>query len=103
MKNYFKLRRFSLFFDCYCYADVPEYYACGLFEKHKVLMWFGDEYEHNDYPFIFIFCKCLKWHSKRFKAAMDELPRIMAYNGVMGYEEFCEQFVERLNKAEYRT
>ena len=103
MKNYFKIRQFSLLFDYYCYVDIPEYYACGLFEKHKVLMWFGKEYAHNDHPFRFIFCKCLKWHSKRFKAAMDELPRIMAYNGVMGYDEFCEQIAEQFSTAKNKT
>lgn len=96
VKNYFKLRRFSLLFDYYCYADLPDYYADGLFIKHKVQIWYGDEWAHPDHRFRFIFCKCLKWKSNRFRAAMKELPNIMSYNGIREYDDFCERFVERL-------
>ena len=99
MKNYFSLERFSLMYDHYAIIDVPEYYADQLFIKHQVTVRFGNEYKHPDEPYVIIFCKVRKCDRSRFLAALAELPNKMILCGYPRYDEFCKEFISKMEKG----
>nr|DAR21952.1 MAG TPA: hypothetical protein [Caudoviricetes sp.] len=99
MKNYFTLEKFSLLFDHFAFVDVPEYYADQLFIRHQVTVHFGDEYKHPDEPYVIIFCKVRKCDRDRFLAALAELPSKMILCGYPRYDEFCREFISKMDKG----
>ena len=56
-KNYWRLRRFSLFYKYYAFVDTEEYLGDQLFIQQKVEVSFGKEFgkKGNDYLIIFLF------------------------------------------------
>ena len=54
-KNYWRLRRFSLFYKYYAFVDTEEYLGDQLFIQQKVEVSFGKEFgkKGNDYLIIF--------------------------------------------------
>lgn len=89
MRNFLRLKRFSLLFSYYAYVDSPDYLADDLFEKHRVHVLFGDEYGHYEYKYNVIFAKCPKYETRRFEAGMKDLADVMALGGHGDYEEVC--------------
>ena len=89
MRNFVRLKRFSVLYSHYAYVDLPDYLADSLFEKHKVHVSFGDEYINEAHNYKVIFAKCPKWESQRFEAAMKDLVYLMALGGHGNYEEVC--------------
>lgn len=93
VKNYFRIRQFSLINDYFCYVDLPDYYADDLFAKHGVKVVYGDEWARIGYKYRFIFCRVRKWNTHKFLAALGELPALMALDGHGDYEDFCKKNV----------
>ena len=81
-KNYWRLRRFSLFYKYYAFVDTEEYLGDQLFGKE-----FGKK--GNDY--LIIFCKVRKKDEKNFLKALDELEKKMLLMGHHDYPAFCEK------------
>lgn len=90
MKNYIKIKRFSLFSYYYMYVDTTGYLADRLFIKHKVPVKFMKEYSKEDAKYAFIFCKITKKDNDNFLKALKELPDTMKLMGNTDYDTFCE-------------
>lgn len=58
--NFFMLQKFSLKYKYFCFFDTKNYLADRLFIKHKVRVWFMQEYEKQGTKFLIIFCKIRK-------------------------------------------
>lgn len=98
--NYYQLlRRFSLFNTYFAFLDTEDYLADGLFIKHQVRVYFGDEFVNPDIPYRIIFCHVRKWDKERFCAAMSELPAKMLLCGNVDYLSVCADLWEKMLKA----
>ena len=95
--NYYQgLHRFSLLNTYFAFLDTEDYLADGLFIKHRVRVYFGDEFVKPDSPYCAIFCHVRKWDEKRFHAAMSELPNKMLLCGHVDYLDACMNICERV-------
>ncbi len=90
------LNRFSLFNTYFAFLDTKDYLADGLFIKHQVRVYFGDEFVKPDIPYRIIFCHVRKWDKERFCAAMRELPNKMLLCGNVDYLSACVNTWERI-------
>ena len=70
--NYLNLDRFPILYNHYVFVDTSDYLADQLFIRHKVRVHFGEEMEHPEFPYIFIFCKVRKKNRQRFLEALQE-------------------------------
>ena len=95
--NYYQLlQRFSLFNTYFTFLDTEDYLADGLFIKHQVRVYFGNEYINPDIPYRIIFCHVRKWDTERFCVAMSELPKKMLLCGHVDYLSACANIWERM-------
>ena len=83
---YLPIQKFSLRFRYFLFFDTKPYLADQLFIRHKVRVWFGNEYESEDSPYIGIFCRVKKQDVPEFLAALQELKRSMLICGHTDYE-----------------
>jgi hypothetical protein len=90
------LNRFSFFNTYFAFLDTENYLADGLFIKHQVRIYFGDEFVKPDFPYRIIFCHVRKWDKERFHAAMSELPNKMLLCGNVDYLDACTHVRERI-------
>ena len=97
--NYFQLRCYSPFFAEYVYADLPDYLADAMFEKHRVHIMFGDELVHPEQGYRLILVRLPRWEQRRFIAAMSDLKDVMALEGHGDYRAFCGFMEGILGKA----
>ena len=86
---YQMLNRFSLFNTYFAFLDTENYLADGLFIKHQVRVYFGDEFVKPDFPYRISFCPVRKWDKARFHVAMRELPNKMLLCGNEDYLDAC--------------
>lgn len=93
---YQMLNRFSLFNTHFAFLDTENYLADGLFIKHQVRVYFGDEFVKPDFPYRIIFCHVRRWDKKRFHVAMRELPNKMLLCGNADYLDACTHVRERI-------
>lgn len=93
-KNYFRLEKFSLWFDYYCFVDAARYLADALFISHKVRVWFKQEYLKEGTNYLIIFCKVRKKDKEEFLAALEELKSKTLLLGYNDYQDFCEELSE---------
>lgn len=94
---YQKLNRFSLFNTHFAFLDTEDYLADGLFIKHQVRVYFGDEFVKPGIPYRIIFCHVRKWDEERFRTAMGELPNKMLLCGNVDYLGVCAHIWERMS------
>ncbi len=95
--NYYQLlHKFSLFNTYFAFLDTEDYLADGLFIKHQVRVYFGDEFVNPGIPYRIIFCHVRKWDKGRFCDAMRELPNKMLLCGNMNYISACVNTWERM-------
>lgn len=98
--HYHKLNSTSLFTNEFVYVDLPEYLADQLFIKHMVKVKFDkDQMRRPGDPYAVIFCKVRKKDTKRFLAALDELPDKMRLHGHEDYEKYCDAVFGVLNRG----
>lgn len=95
---YQTLNRFSLFNTYFAFLDIEDYRADGLFIKHQVRVYFGDEFVKLGTSYRIIFCHVRKWDVERFRAAMGELPNKMLLCGNVDYLDVCTHIWERTLK-----
>ena len=88
IKNYTVLDEFSLLYRHYCFLDVKEYFADGIFIKNKIKVKFGKEFSKNNY--VVIFCKVRKHDADAFEKSMEELHRKMLLLGYKDYEDISQ-------------
>ena len=97
--NYYQLlHKFSLFNTYFAFLDTEDYLANGLFIKHQVRVYFGDEFVNPDIPYRIIFCHVRKWDKERFCAAMSELPDKMLLCGNVDYLSVSADIWKRMLK-----
>ncbi len=89
-KNYWRLRRFSLFYKYYAFVDTEEYLGDQLFIQQKVEVSFGKEFGKKGNDYLIIFCKVRKKDEKKFLKALEELEKKMLLMGHHDYPIFCE-------------
>lgn len=98
-KLYWTIEKFSLRFDYFMFFDVESYLADQLFIKHKVRVWFGDEYKRVGSPFLAIFCKVKKKDVPAFLEALEELKKSMLICGYLDYEQSIDEFMTKIEKT----
>ena len=101
-KNYITLTRFPLRFRHYAYFDAPDNLADSLFYRHKVRVYFGDEYGKDGTEYKIIFCKIKKKDEDKFLAALGELSNKMVLFGHQDYDEFCQEAMAMFKNIEER-
>ena len=97
-KNYVTLKKFSFKFDYYCFFDVAQYLADEIFIKHKVRVWFRQEFQKHESNYLVIFCKVKKKDKKEFLASLEELKSKMLLLGYTDYPDFCEELMKNLEE-----
>lgn len=90
MKNYTVVDEFSLLYRNYCFLDVKEYFADGIFIKNKIKVKFGKEMVKPEIKYVVIFCKVRKKNADAFEKSMEELHRKMLLLGFGDYEDVCK-------------
>lgn len=93
---YQTLNRFSLFNAYFAFLDTEDYLADGLFIKHQLRVYFGDEFAKPGIPYRIIFCHVRKWDVEHFRTAMSELPNKMLLCGNVDYLDTCAHIWERM-------
>ena len=99
IKNYFKIRKWSLRYEYYAFVDTADYLADQLFIKKQVRVRFGKEMQHPLEKYKVIFCKVLKEDSERFLEALAELSNKMILCGHQDYEQFCDEITQLMEKG----
>ena len=93
-KNYVSVAGFPLFFRYYAFIDTGDHLADSLFIRHRVRVWYGDEYAHSDSEYRIVFCRIRKRDEGRFLDALGELPNKMILFGHPDYGDFCQIVLE---------
>ncbi|SFQ51621.1 hypothetical protein SAMN02910358_02601 [Lachnospiraceae bacterium XBB1006] len=97
-KNYLKLDNFSLFKVWYAFIDTKDHLADQLFIRHKVRVYFIEDYQYPDADYQVIICKVKRKDEKEFLVALRELAAKMLLCGHSDYEVFSELLIEKLEK-----
>ena len=99
MKNYWKMKDFSIFLILYAYVDHSSYQADQLFVQNKVRMKFKGECEKADSPYRIVFCKVRKRDAERFEEALDKLKSKMLLLGYRDYPDICSEIANMIEKG----
>lgn len=94
--NFIPIDKFSFRYKYFFYIDTKRYLADALFIKHKVRVWFKQEYSKENNEFVLIFCKVRKTDAEKFTTAVEELKNKMILLGYYNYQEFCEEISESI-------
>lgn len=99
MKNYWKMRSFSIFSVPYAYVDHRSFLADQLFVQNKVPVKFKREMVKDDSPYCIVFCKVRKKDIERFEEALGRLKDKMLLLEHKDYPEFCSEITKILDDA----
>jgi hypothetical protein len=99
MKNYWRMRAFSLFTVSYAYVDYSAYLADQLFIQNKITIRFKGEMARENSPYCIIFCKVLKKDVERFEEALDKLEDKMLLLGYRDYPNACSEISKMIDEA----
>ena len=99
MKNYWRMRDFSIFSVPYAYVDHNSYQADLLFVHNKVRMKFKGEYVKAESPYCIVFCKVRKKDAERFEEALGKLECKMLLLGYRDYPEVCREITKMINEG----
>ena len=91
MKNFWRMRDFSVFSVHYAYVDNGSYIADQLFMQNKVRVRFKGEMRRKDSQYCIIFCKVLKQDVKRFEESLERLKDKMLVLGHKDYQDECAE------------
>lgn len=102
MKNYLKIKSFSLFKTSYVYVDVADnYQADQIFVREKLHVQFKKgEFRKDDSSYVIVCVKVSKKDTEKFEKCMELLANKMLLNGYNDYPEFCEQLMKMMEKEE---
>jgi hypothetical protein len=99
MKNYWRMRDFSLFSVPYAYVDHSSYLADQLFVQNKVTMRFKGKMAGEHSPYCIIFCKVLKKDVERFEEALGKLEDKMLLLGYKDYPNVCSEIANMIEEG----
>jgi hypothetical protein len=99
MKNYWRMRNFSLFSVPYAYVDHSSYLADQLFVQNKVTMRFKGEMVREDSPYCIVFCKVLKKDVERFEEALGKLTDKLLLLGYRDYPNACSEIAKMIDEG----
>lgn len=94
MKNYWRMKDFSLFSVHYAYVDHSSYQADRLFVQNKVRVKFKGEYTKEESPYCIVLCKVRKKDAERFEEALDRLKSKMLLLGYRDYPDVCSEIAK---------
>lgn len=100
-KLYWKISRFSvraLFYDYFMFFDTTSHLADPLFVRHRVRVWFDQEYAKDGFPYLAIFCYVRKKDVSEFLAALEELKNSMILCGHPYYVEEIGSFMDEMEE-----
>lgn len=96
--NYFSVKKFSIMYEYFCFFDVKKYLADNLFIRHRVKVFFMEEFHKQGTDFLMIICKVRRCDVGKFQRALEELKNKMLLMGYPDYPEFCARMNEGLQK-----
>jgi hypothetical protein len=99
MKNYWRMRDFSIFSVPYAYVDHSAYLADQLFVTNKVTVKFKGEMAREDSPYCIIFCNVLKKDVERFEETLGKLENKMLLFGYRDYPDFCNEIAKMIDEG----
>lgn len=99
MKNYWRMKDFSIFSTIYAYVDHYSYQADQLFAQNKVRIKFKGEYAKEESPYRIVFCKVRKKDAERFEKALDTLKNKMLLLGYRDYPDTCCEITKMIEKV----
>lgn len=99
MKNFWRMRDFSVFSVPYAYVDHSSYLADTLFVQNKVRLKFKGEYVKSESPYRIIFCKVRKKDTERFEETLERLNNKMLLCGYRDYPEVCSEIAGMLEEG----
>ena len=99
MKNYWRMRDFSIFSVPYAYVDHSSYQADRLFVQNKVRMKFKGEYVKAESPYCIVFCKVRKKDAERFEEALNKLKNKILLLGYRDYPEVCSEITRMIEEG----
>ena len=106
MKNYWRMKDFSIFSVPYAYVDHSSYQADRLFAQNKVRVKFKGEFAKEDSQYRIVFCKVIKKDAERFEEALGKLQSKMLLLGYRDYPDICMEItkmIEERMKARERS
>ena len=99
MKNYWRMKDFSIFSVPYAYVDHSSYQADRLFVQNKVRMKFKGEYAKAESPYCIVFCKVRKKDAERFEEALEKLKNKMLLLGCRDYPDICSEIAKMIEEG----
>ena len=99
MKNYWRMKDFSIFSVSYAYVDHSSYQADRLFAQNKARMKFKGEYVKAESPYCIVFCKVRKKDTKQFEEALDRLKNKMLLLGYRDYPDVCREITKMIEEG----
>ena len=99
MKNYWRMKDFSIFSVPYAYVDHSSYQADQLFVQNKVRMKFKGEYAKAESPYCIILCKVRKKDAERFEEALGKLKSKMLLRGYRDYLDICSEITKMIEEG----
>lgn len=99
MKNYWRMKGFSIFSMPYAYVDHSSYQADQLFVQNKVRMKFKGEYAKAESPYRIVFCKVIKKDAERFEDALGKLKSKMLLLGYWDYPDACSEISKMIKEG----
>jgi hypothetical protein len=99
MKNYWRMKDFSIFSVPYAYVDHSSYLADSLFVQNKVRVKFKGECAKVESPYRIVFCKVRKKDAERFEEALGKLESKMLLFGYRDYTEICSEITKTIEEG----
>jgi len=99
MKNYWRMKEFSLFTVPYAYVDHSSYQADGLLAQNKVRMKFKGEFAKAESPYCIILCKVRRKDTGRFEEALEKLKNKMLLLGYRDYPDVCSEIANMFEEG----
>ena len=98
MKNYWRMKDFSIFSVLYAYVDHSSYQADRLFVQNKVRVKFKGEYTKEESPYCIVLCKVRKKDAERFEEALDRIKSKMLLLGYRDYPDVCSEITKMIEE-----
>ena len=99
MKNYWRMKNFSIFSVSYVYVDHSSYQADQLFVQNKVRVKFKGEFAKAESSYRIVFCKVMKKDVERFEEALDKLKSKMLLMGYADYPDVCREITKMIEQS----
>lgn len=90
MKNFWRLRTFTLRTAEYAYVDHVSYLADALLGQERIRVKHNGEMRREESDYCVVFAKVLKRDAEKFERAMKKLGDKMLLLGYSDYGEVCE-------------